>query len=152
MIYDTLANSGRYEGVHPKFPQAFGFLREFNSSTPDGRHDIDGDCVFALVQSYQTAAPSTKHFETHQRYIDVQYVVDGEELIPCIPSSRLATAQAYDEARDLLLYTDCSPDSVAASEFGPGDFAIYFPEDAHKPGCISKQASSVRKIVIKVAV
>lgn len=152
MIFDTITNARRYEMINPGFKKAFAYLAQFDPTTPDGRHDIDGDRVFALVQSYQTAEPSSKHFETHQRYIDVQYVVDGEELIPCIPSSRLATAQSYDEARDLLLYTDCSPDSVAASEFGPGDFAIYFPEDAHKPGCIRKQASSVRKIVIKVAV
>ena len=152
MIFDTLSNSRRYDAVHPGFTKAFAYLRTFDPSTPDGRHDIEGDRIFALVQSYETASPSTKHYETHRRYIDVQYVVQGEELIPCMPASRLHTREDYDTTRDLLLYTDCALASATVSELNAGDFAIYFPEDAHKPGCICGHPSAVRKIVIKVSV
>ncbi|RRJ95070.1 YhcH/YjgK/YiaL family protein [Opitutaceae bacterium TAV4] len=156
MIFDTLANARRYAGLHPGFDASFDYLRRFDHATPDGRHDIDGDRIYALVQSYETrpAEAPDKFFETHRRYIDIQYLVAGEEAIPCVPAARLTTQQTYDAQRDLLLYTDCMHETPALSEFCPGDFAIYFPEDAHKPGCTLRpgHSANVRKIVIKIAV
>ena len=34
----------------------------------------------------------------------------------------------------------------------PGNFAVFFPEDIHRPGCADGQSGKIRKIVVKVAV
>ncbi len=44
-----------------------------------GRHDLDGDDLFALVQEYTTRAADECVWEAHRRYIDVQFVVTGAE-------------------------------------------------------------------------
>ena len=32
----------------------------------------------------------------------------------------------------------------------PGSFAVFFPSDVHRPGCLLDQSATVRKVVIKV--
>ena len=116
----------------------------------DGRYDIDGDNVYALVQSYGTVAPAEKKYESHRIYADIQYVAEGSELILYAPIAELHAATAYDGAKDFLLYGD--PAATTPLLLGPGRFAIFLPQDGHKPGCIDRTACRMKKVVIKVRV
>ena len=66
MIYDALAHAALYRDLGPRFAAAFDFLAGFDPATPTGRVSLDGDNLFALVQSYQTAPAATKPFESHR--------------------------------------------------------------------------------------
>ena len=59
-------------------------------------------------------------------------------------------AQDYDAERDILFYTDVQNEVELIMR--PGNFAVFFPEDIHRPGCADGQAAKIRKIVVKVAV
>ena len=79
MIIDTLAESQLIYPLHPSFEQAFTFLRSTDlKSLPTGRISIDGDAIYALVQEYQTKPVDQGKWESHKRYIDIQYIVSGE--------------------------------------------------------------------------
>lgn len=81
MILDTLSLIDRYATLNPRFVSAFDFLRRLGSDPVIGRHDIDGDVVYALVQRYETRPVAGMRLEAHRRYIDIQYVVRGSEAI-----------------------------------------------------------------------
>lgn len=147
MIFDTLAHSGHYRQLHPGLPAAFDYLERLAPATPDGRIDLAGDDVFALIQSYTTVEPAEKRFESHRVYLDLQFQVSGEEIIHYAPRVELAIDAAYDPARDVELYSGLSGVPLLMR---PGRFAILFPQDAHKPGCQVRLPEPVRKIVIKI--
>lgn len=151
MILDTLANSARYESLNPRFAKAFAWLRGFDGTQALGRHDIDGDHCFALVQTYESKPQDKALFEAHRKYIDVQFLHAGRETILWAP---LATMQeetmAYDAEKDAALWkltADTTPLHLSA-----GHFAILFPEDAHAPCIEWDRPEQVVKIVVKVAV
>jgi len=150
MIFDLLANQALYRSVHPGFAASFDWLSKFDPSLADGKYPIDGDRVFALVQSYTTGLPSQKKFETHVEHIDIQYVAQGVETMPVVARGGLVATLPYEAARDVELYAD--PSEWTTLLCGPGSFAIYFPHDAHKPGCISGAPMLIKKVVIKVKV
>jgi biofilm protein TabA len=150
MIADSLPHAARYYTLHPLFRTAFDYLRQFPTGTPDGRHPIDGDRLYALPQSYETAPASEKRFEAHRRFIDIQYVLSGEEVIYHAPTERLEVSDAYHDERDVVFFRD--PPAASPTLLRSGDFTIYFPHDGHKPGCVNGAPRAVRKIVIKVAV
>jgi YhcH/YjgK/YiaL family protein len=114
----------------------------------DGRYDIDGDDVFALVQSYDTVPLSEKKYESHRVYADIQYIAEGSEIIYYAPTDELVPTMAYDAAWDCILYTD--PAAATPLLMEPGRFAIFYARDGHKPGCVHNTASRMKKVVIKV--
>src|SRR5205823_949045 len=113
-----------------------------------GRYDIDGDDVFALVQTYDTVPSTEKKYESHRVYADIQYVAEGSELIYYTPIAGLRPTMAYDEVKDYLLYSD--PVAATPLLLEPGCFAIFYAQDGHKPGCVHNAANRIKKAVIKV--
>ena len=136
----------------PSLRKAFDFLRGRDLlRLPDGRTDIDGDRVFGLVQRYETVRSDILKFEFHQRYIDVQFIAAGEEVIGWAPAERMIVAEAYDAARDVCFGTVASG-MWTQVRLQTGQLMVLWPEDAHAPKCAAGQPAQVVKIVVKVAV
>jgi beta-galactosidase beta subunit len=105
---------------------------------------------FALEQPYQPKLRPEGFFESHCKYIDVQIIVEGEELMEVEDISRLTVSQAYLPERDLIKYADTATASVLRMR--AGDVAIFFPEDGHMPSLQWRGPGLVRKAVVKVPV
>jgi YhcH/YjgK/YiaL family protein len=128
--------------------EALAWLRAFDPALPDGRHPIDGDRVFALVSSYATGPSTEKRFEAHRRHADVQWLASGAERILYLPADGLAVAEPYSDESDILFFEE--PKASSSLLLNPGDAALFFPEDAHKPGCMAGARHDVRKVVVKI--
>jgi YhcH/YjgK/YiaL family protein len=113
------------------------------------RVDLAGGS-FALEQPYQVRARPEGFFESHRKYIDVQVIVEGEELMEVEDISRLTVAVAYNPERDFIKYADTATASVLRMR--AGDVAIFFPEDGHMPSLQWRGPGLVRKSVVKVPV
>ena len=150
MILDTLHHAERYRHLGPRLARGFTWLENFSTQMPDGRCEIDGDNVFALVQSYDTVAPGEKKFESHRIYLDIQFVADGTEIIHYAPLSRLSPVTTYDEVKDFSLYAD--PGESTPLLLSAGSFAVFYPHDGHKPGCVNGAFCRIKKVVVKVRV
>jgi len=114
------------------------------------RYDIDGDNAYALVSEYYTKNEGDARYEAHRKYIDVQYVVSGKELIGITPLAlKQEVLEPYDEARDIEFMTVSQGVNYPAS---PDRFFIFFPEDVHRPGLRSGDSTLVRKVVLKIKI
>jgi YhcH/YjgK/YiaL family protein len=151
MVLDILANAARYESLNPRFAKAFAFLRTVDGTQALGRHDLDGDHCFALVQTYETKPVEKAKFEAHRKYIDVQFIHSGRETILWAPlASMKEETMAYSEEKEAALWK-LVPD-VTPLHMSAGHFAILFPEDAHAPCIEWEKPEQVFKVVVKVAV
>jgi YhcH/YjgK/YiaL family protein len=148
MIIDTLENAGRYECLHTRFKAAFHFLNNTNlAAQQEGRFEIDGDRLFVLTQTYQTKPLEGGKLEAHRKYIDIQFVVSGEEYIGYAPLTDQKPVEPFNTDKDIGFYHgDASFTKISA-----GMFAIFYPNDAHLPSRYLQTTTSVKKIVIKVA-
>ncbi|WP_369461599.1 YhcH/YjgK/YiaL family protein [Thermoclostridium stercorarium] len=90
-------------GFASRFQKAFRFIREFHQNEKeDGRYEIDGNDVYALVQSYTTLPSDQCKWESHDKYIDIQYIVRGKEIIATRQEIHSYPAQATTLKRTLL--------------------------------------------------
>lgn len=149
MVLDKLTNASLYAPPGSRLAKAFEFLRRGDLATlANGRYEIDGDKVFALVQSYDTRPREQGKFEAHRKYIDVQFVVAGDECMGYANLAELSVTQEYSEKDDYLL-AQGRADYVRVH---PGMFTIFHPQDAHIPCMAVEKPSPVKKVVVKVAV
>ena len=147
MIFDSLKHSRRYLPLHPGFKAGFKFLKNHViEQLKDGRNEIDGDRLFALNMATDGKGKDKAIFETHRKYVDIQFTVSGcdsigwDEHANCTPDPA-----GYNPDNDVEFYTDRPTLWIPVSS---GRFAIFYPEDAHAP--LGTDAF-VHKIVIKVA-
>lgn len=150
MIYDTFENAGLYFKANEPFRQALDFAASFDLSQPDGRYEIDGDNLFAIVMSYETKATEELKFEAHKKYADMQLLLHGEEFMDVSLSKDLPVEKTYSEEGDCALFK--APEAVSSVLLRPGYFAVAYPEYLHQPGRMVKAPSKVRKMVVKVRV
>jgi len=149
MIIDTLQNSNLYETMHSRFKQAFDFLKETDiDSLAAGKHEIDGDLIFAIINKYNTETPETVQLEAHKEYIDLQYVHQGNETLGFATLTSQNPIKDYDKKDDFQLFEQ-EYDSITLNK---GMFSILYPTDIHAPGLVYKEKEAVVKVVIKISI
>lgn len=151
MILDSLSQSALYSSISSRFEKAFAFLRQVNETTPVGRYDIDGEEVFAFVQQHKTRPIAERQYEAHRRYIDIQFMIRGREVLYWAPLPMLThVTMPFSEKDDAALFS-IIPEGMPY-QLREGQFTILFPEDGHVPSCTWGEAAEVLKVVVKVQV
>jgi biofilm protein TabA len=151
MIVTDLEHAAEQIALTPALQKAIAFLQQVRSqSLADGRVEIDGNRVYALVQSYDTKISEPK-FEAHRQYLDIQYIASGEEVIGWAFLDRMIVDAPYDEAKDACLGRVPALD-VTPVRLSAGQLAVLYPSDAHAPKLAANTPTAVKKIVVKVAV
>jgi len=148
MILDQLSAASDYEGHHPLFPRAFSYLRAFDTKTEDGKYELQGGDLFAIVQRYRTAPCADKMWEAHQIYGDIQVVYQGTEFCGHSAQATLTVTNPYITEKDVEKYAPPSAPSSLIT-LGQGNFAVFYPQDAHQPGVQIAAAAEILKVVIK---
>jgi YhcH/YjgK/YiaL family protein len=148
MIIDTLDNYHLYQSINERIAKGFEFLHNTDlDAIPSGKHDIDGDSIFALVQEYQTKPLAECKLESHKKYIDIQYVIRGEEFMGVTTKNNQKILEVNEE-KDYTFYEG----STSLVRVSKGMFTIFFPNDLHQPCVQTEFISEVKKVVIKVLI
>jgi YhcH/YjgK/YiaL family protein len=152
MILDLCENWQNYAcGNEEIWAEAFAFLASLEPGCEDGRYEIVGDDIYAMVQSYDTKDISEGKVEAHRKYIDIQTLLCGSERMFYGAGSGLDVCDEYNADNDVLFY-NFEADKVVEYSLTPGAFTIFFPEEGHMPGIApASGAGPVKKVVIKIA-
>ena len=149
MIDDHIRNIGVYKGLSPALDLALDYIAGVTADAGNGTTQLVHG-VKAVVSAYETRLVNEKGYEAHRQYIDVQYVVSGQELVRCKPLEQVTETIPYDPAKDAARYADCPGiDTI----IGHGYFLVVWPDDAHEP-CLAVDGhpAPVKKVVMKVPV
>ena len=149
MIFDTIDNLSTYRGISKNLDTAIDYLLSTDfGEVIDGKYEIDGREVHVNISTYETKVEQDAKTETHDNYIDVQYIVEGEECMKYAPRTECANLTEYNVDKDVEFYTCQNMTEIVV---GAGKYAIFFPQDAHKPA-YHYQKTKVRKVLVKIKV
>jgi YhcH/YjgK/YiaL family protein len=149
MIIDTLQNAPKYFSVHPLFEKAFSYILQNDlAQAPDGKGEIaDGLKTITSTAPGKTRETSLAKFECHDKFIDIQFCIDGVETIGWKPRETCTVAKGeYNEEKDVRYYGD-APDTFF--QLTNGQFVVFFPGDVHAPMIGD---GTIKKLVIKVKI
>jgi YhcH/YjgK/YiaL family protein len=150
MIADTLKNRHIYENISPRMKAALDYIAstDFSGMEP-GRYEIDGSNLFALVQTYESIPAEQGKWECHRKYIDIQYITEGAEMIGCNNTDKMKISVEYNPDKDIA-FLKGDGDFVT---YSAGSYGIFFPEDAHMPKIApGNNPGAVKKVVMKVRI
>ena len=151
MITDRLSNIGAYRGISEALDTAIDYISAGLEDVMEiGTHEIRGRDIYAVSMEYDTKPYSEGKNEAHRRYIDIQIVLKGTEMIYASCVDDLMVIQQYDGDKDVLFLEKSDENAILMNE---GKFCIFFPWDAHMPGMACDDGvSRVKKVVFKVHV
>ncbi len=145
MIIDSLENLQCYTTLHKNFNLVLNFIKSHNLAEMDcGRYELKTDDVFLNLQEYQTK-PIQK-LEAHKKYIDIQLVISGEELMGYTNINNTSVIEAYNENLDVM-FLSADVNKLIAN---PDNFLIFFPQDAHMPALSIHKPKLVKKAIFKI--
>ncbi|MGL5956032.1 MAG: YhcH/YjgK/YiaL family protein [Brevinema sp.] len=149
-MIQTNINYLREKDFHGNLKKAVSYLINNYSQLKAqevGTYEIDQD-FFYMVQEYQSK--DTTPWESHKKYIDIQVILSGEEIMDIAGIHTLKQVGEYDEAKDFIGHEG---EVRISMEMGEGDLAIFFPEDVHQPGLKTSQGNSpVKKCLFKIVI
>lgn len=127
--------------------KAFSYLRDTDLLTlKNGRHTIDGDNVYSIVSEAPLKDYDKTAFESHKNYIDLQYVIAGEENMGRTSVESLTVDKAYNDKADIAYYKGDGKIYTVPQN----SFLLFFPGEAHRPNISPGGNKVVKKVVIKI--
>jgi YhcH/YjgK/YiaL family protein len=147
MIYDKLSRFALYCAIHPLFPNVSNILTHTDLNSLEEGKLILSDGIFVIKSTYETRPIEERFIECHQRFIDVQILLKGQERVG-ICHREECVAAPYCPETDLQCLQG-NPDFIRLS---PGNFALFFPNDGHMPQVCVGSPEQVTKVVIKIPV
>lgn len=149
MIIDVIQNAKQYYNLNDNIKKGLEFIEKTDfSKIKDGKINIEGDKIYANLQTYMTKEENSAKYEAHKNYIDIQYLIDGEEKLAYANLEDFIATEYYDEKKDII-FGVAKGDFVSAKQ---GNFLIFYPQDAHKPSIAINNPQNVRKVVVKIAI
>lgn len=153
MLLGYLNNLQQEITMYPQSVQkGLKFLLQMNvADVAIGRYEIQGDAIFAMVSEYHTEPKANRRPEAHSKYLDIQYICLGSELIGVAPLALVGEISEDKSAeKDIIYYKGVEMETDVT--LCAGMFAVYFPWDAHRPNCnVDDTSQKVKKIVVKIA-
>jgi YhcH/YjgK/YiaL family protein len=134
-----------------RWDKAFNFLKSNDLPSLElKKHVIDGENLFVNVSEYNTKEAADGKFEAHRKYIDLQYVITGSEMIGVAPlASKDTITQPYDEKKDVEFLKFSNETFYQAT---PANFFVFFPDDGHMPSIKTDSIAPVKKLVVKLKI
>lgn len=145
MLFDRIENIENYKGLGRVYT-ALEFLSKTDfTKIPVGKYELDGDNIYYMVQSYETD-PDKIYAEAHKKYIDIQYIVSGEEIIGVAPIQNEKSMIDEKPEKDVAHYS-CKTKEIVLNS---GEFMVLYPSDLHLPGKAANEPCQVLKVVVKI--
>lgn len=150
MIVDRLGNIGLYAAISDDIATGLQHLSGMDASVALGSYQLSGRAK-VVVSSYKTEIDRPNEYEAHQRVIDIQYPIYGVEQVMWSPLYGMENVQAYNTEKDVGYWNN--PSQKTSIITGDGVFAIFFPEDAHRP-CMAVNGNEIviKKVTLKISI
>ncbi len=151
MIFDEKKNLNFYRnlGIEGRYAKAVDFLMNTDLAVLEaGKHEIDGTNVYANVTSYTTIPWEEAKYESHEHYTDIQYVIEGSEVMTYAPTHEMEVKTPYNPDKDVTFYENTVPGLQAVVK--AGQYMIFHPWDAHKPKAADGEPAPIKKVIVKI--
>ena len=129
MIIDKTSNLELYKSLIPHLDVILNFARTA-AEKPVGTYPYPGGRI--MIQEGETRALEGAEFESHKNFLDLQWILEGKEMMEYANIHDLTETVPYNAEKDIQFWQG----KGSLMEVPAGTFYLVYPEDGHKP-CLS---------------
>ena len=144
MIFDDFKNFDLYNISD----DIKNFILNIDPEIEVGRHIIS-DEAYVNIEEYKTR--DFIKLEAHKKYIDIQFLIKGEEKVYTTDTEGLEFLENYNEEKDVAFYKTPKR-NLNISYLEPNKFILLYPNDAHSPCTMIEEPQFVKKAVVKIKI
>ncbi len=149
-VIEWLRNPETSDDIQERVNHALSYLMNLDkTSLCEGKIEVDSNFYYT-IQNYNTKEVFNCSFESHKKYVDIQIILEGSEIMDLAEISRLSVKQDYNSDSDFMLWNE--PEKFTRTTLRQGDYIVIYPETAHRGAVKIQAAERVLKIVGKVSV
>ncbi len=132
--------------------EAINYLLNADIKEEDaGKTFVVDDDFYYIVKSYETKDESECKFESHKKYVDIQYMIKGTEAMSLIDVNRVSPTTEYNEEKDIMFFENPKEECATLTLSG-GNFITFYPNDAHRPSMKAQNKEVILKAIGKVRI
>ena len=136
--------------LYEKIAEALDYIQNLDKCTLiPGIKEINDEFYYNYLE-YEAKEPTNSIYEAHKNYVDIQYIVEGQEKVDVSFEEYMELDTPYDAEKDIMFFKN--PEKYFTRILGPGEYVIVLPHELHKPGQKVGENGNVKKIVGKVRV
>ncbi|MGI0528398.1 YhcH/YjgK/YiaL family protein [Treponema socranskii] len=142
-------SNSEYE-IHDRINKALLYLQNLAIETlHEGKYEVDSDFYYS-VQGCNMKKNSECQFESHKKYVNIQLMVEGSEIMEVADITRLSLKTEYDDEKDIMFWDE--PTTCSRVTLQSKDYIILYPEHAYRVCVVGGAQSRVYKIIGKVKI
>ena len=150
MIVDHINHYDLYKGMNEKIDRAISIIKQMDFDGLEPRmYEIDGEEMYFNLIEYETKLVEERFWESHKKYIDLHFILEGKEFIGYEQFAKMNIKQEYNEADDYFLLEGSLQSKIMLQK---DDFMILYPNDVHMTGIKVVEREKVRKVVFKIKI
>ena len=149
MIFSSIHSKDDFQAYPEVIRKVIDYLKNNDFVNMEaGVYEIQGKDIYAQVFDAETGSVDEKRPESHNNYLDIQFLAAGEEKLGFTPYDAKYEVEEFIEERDLIFYKQVENEGFIHAV--PGCFCVFFPTDIHRPAVAVSQPMNIRKVVVKV--
>lgn len=149
MIFTSIHSIDDHKAYPEVIQKMIQYLKENDITKMDpGVYELQGKDLYVQVFDAKTAPVEETRPESHNDYLDIQFLATGEEKLGFTPNTGKYEVDEHIVERDLIFYK--SVENEGFIQAVPGCISVFFPCDVHRPAVAVNEPMTVRKAVIKV--
>lgn len=152
MIHFSLSQPDRFAVLqaNPIFAASIDWIQKNGAQVAPGIHELGEEGWYANAHGYTTQERALCAWENHRHTVDLQFLIEGTEVID-VTSRELLELDVYKEEADAekFLPADVPFSQVVVAE---NEAIVLFPGEAHRPKVALQDPCALRKLVVKIPV
>lgn len=149
MIFSSIYSNDDFKAYPAVIRRVIDYLKSNDFAAMEtGVYDLEGKDIYVQVFDAETGPVEEKRPESHEDYLDIQFLVTGEEKLGFTPNTGAYEVAEHILERDLIFYKSVENEGFVYAT--PGCFTVFFPNDIHRPAVAVAEPMVIRKVVVKV--
>ncbi|WP_026971575.1 YhcH/YjgK/YiaL family protein [Aliagarivorans marinus] len=148
MLFGNVEKLGLVAYIQPTMEKLINEAWALAKSEADGKYELSEQDAFLILTHADTEPTAVRKAEIHKQYIDVQILVSGEEKLGYTNELNPSDLELQHLENDVKFYSDVDAEQFVT--LGAGDFAVFFPNQPHRPLCAVDKPQNIRKAIVKI--
>ncbi|MGL6312973.1 YhcH/YjgK/YiaL family protein [Vibrio sp. WXL103] len=150
MLFGHVSKLNLVPYIHPTLRALIqeSWMIAHDDAAEDGQYALSMSGAYVVLARAKTSPKDQRSAKFHKHYLDIELLLEGREAIGFSNHLEDELVEMESLEHDIKICKAIKDEQFVT--LAPGDFALFYPNQPHRPLCTAEEAGMVRKAIIKI--